>query len=103
MANGGTNSGKSQAASHSSWQDVTLSELLIRHRIKQATDPRDKVYSLLSLVPIEEQNRISIDYNLDARRVFQNVAAFLATEKHDLNILAENKPPRINLPDHHIS
>jgi len=79
--------------------DVTLGGLLIRYRIKHATDPRDKVYSLLGLVPIEEQIRIPIDYNLDVYHVFRNVTTFLITEAQDLRVLAENKPPQTRSTD----
>lgn len=98
-ANQDTDLGKFQATSYPEWKDVTLSKLLVRYRIREASDPRDKVYSLLGFLPIEKQNRIPVDYSLDAYSVFQNVATFLVTEEQDLRVLAENKTSRIRLSD----
>jgi hypothetical protein len=81
-------------------QDVALGELLIEHRLKKATDPKDKVCSLLGLVAREKQSRIPVDYGLDTRSLFQKVATFLVTEEEQsLNILGGNRPPRSDTSD----
>jgi hypothetical protein len=98
-SNEDTDINKLHARSRYSNQDVTLGGLLVDHRIKKATDPRDKVYSLLGLVSTEKRNRIPVDYNLQTRSIFQRVAAFIATEEQDLSILAENKTPHLHLSD----
>lgn len=98
-SNEGSGNTESTKTSRLDLLDATLGGLLIRHRIKRATDPRDKVYSLLGLVSSEKQSRIPVDYDLDTASVFKNVAAFIATGEHDLRFLAENKVPRVHLSD----
>jgi len=71
----------------------SLGEVLIRHRNKKATDPRDKVYSILGLISPEKLERFRIDYDLDAAKVFTYAATFTITEENNLSVLAENKTP----------
>jgi hypothetical protein len=72
---------------------TTLHQALVRHRLKRATDPRDKIYSLLGIIPSNIQARVPVDYSLETLIVFQNVATFIVIEEKDLSILAENKNP----------
>lgn len=51
-------------------EDITLGELLIQQRMKKATDPRDKVYSLLGMVATSKQKQIPVYYGLDMRSLF---------------------------------
>ena len=70
---------------------TTLHQALVRHRLKKATDPRDKIYSLLGIIPSGIQARVPVDYSLESRVLFQNIATFIVTEEKDLSILSENK------------
>ena len=72
---------------------TTLHQVLIRHRLKKAADPRDKIYSLLGIIPPDIQARVPVDYSLEPRILFQNVATFIVIEEKDIRILAENKTP----------
>jgi hypothetical protein len=65
--------------------------ILKRHRRKISADPRDRIYSLVSLMAPEKQIRIPIDYSLETQPLFEMVATFIATEEKDLSILSENK------------
>jgi hypothetical protein len=66
-----------------------LSHLLVRHKSKLCSDPRDKVYSLLNLLdPDEMPKSCPIDYTLDVMEVFITLARFLITTKSSLDVLA---------------
>lgn len=49
---------------------LSLHAALIEFRSSQCKDPRDKVFGLLGIVPVEQ--RIDIDYDLNASTVFRN-------------------------------
>ncbi|KAK4216844.1 heterokaryon incompatibility protein-domain-containing protein [Rhypophila decipiens] len=72
-------------------------DLLVTTRICNATDPRDHVYALLEMVPMD---RVVVDYNLDEAEVFKSICRnFL--ERKNLSILGLVGPlsaTRDNLP-----
>ncbi|EPE33580.1 hypothetical protein GLAREA_06593 [Glarea lozoyensis ATCC 20868] len=70
---------------------TAVGAILKRHRRKISADPRDRIYSLVSLIAPEKQIRIPIDYSLETQPLFEMVATFIATEEKDLSILSENK------------
>jgi hypothetical protein len=72
----------------------TLGGLLARHRSKLATDPRDKIYSILGLVSSDGESPVPIDYDIEVSDLFQKVARYIAIDENDLGILAQNKLPR---------
>ncbi|KAI0543380.1 hypothetical protein F4679DRAFT_569064 [Xylaria curta] len=55
--------------------DATISELLAKTSAFQATDPRDKVYALESLLPRFAGKLICIDYSEDYETVFKRATA----------------------------
>lgn len=69
----------------------TINEVITRHRTKLVFDPRDRVYSVRSLMAPEKQALIPINYELDAEALFKSVSILIINEEKDLTILAENK------------
>ncbi|RTE76907.1 hypothetical protein BHE90_008638 [Fusarium euwallaceae] len=70
----------------------TLLELLVQCRLRQASDPRDKVYSLLGLTHADGDNSagtlgIEADYRLSASQVYCHTAQKLLLQSGDLNVL----------------
>lgn len=75
-----------------------LFRTLLFHRLKEATDPRDKIYSLLGLT--SARNDIEIDYRSDVRQVYIDTAAYIIHTSGKLDILWAAPPhqDRFNLP-----
>jgi len=73
----------------------TLGGLLARHRSKLATDPRDKIYSILGLVSSDEEIPVPIDYDIEVPDLFRTVAKYIAVDEKDLSVLSQNKLPRV--------
>jgi hypothetical protein len=44
---------------------ATVGDILKKHRRKISSDPRDRIYSLVSLMTPDKQRRIPIDYTLE--------------------------------------
>ncbi|KAK4634123.1 hypothetical protein CLAFUW4_01196 [Fulvia fulva] len=55
-------------------QDQALHEILIDFQAKEATDPRDKIYGLLSLQSESRRVNLNPDYTLSVREVFVQAA-----------------------------
>jgi hypothetical protein len=66
---------------------MELLDLLQRFRYCIATDPRDKVYSLLGLSSDVEQGDIGIDYMLPPQEVYKNIVFFFLARHKTLDIL----------------
>ena len=66
---------------------MELLDLLQRFRYCIATDPRDKVYSLLGLSSDVEQGDIGIDYMLPPQEVYKDVVRFFLARHKTLDIL----------------
>lgn len=56
-------------------------------RLRQATDPRDKVFGVLNLMPVD-QWPCRPDYSLDARTLYVKVALHIIEKNKDLRLLA---------------
>jgi Heterokaryon incompatibility protein (HET) len=67
---------------------ITLGPLLTFARIKATTDPRDKVFAFLNLLPAVPAS-LQVDYGEDTRAVFSRVAHLLLRESGGLRLLAE--------------
>jgi hypothetical protein len=83
--------GEGHNSSETNESHVELGKLLIFHRKKRATDPRDKIYSLLSFISKAKQNLLPVDYGMDAQTVYLQVATFIVTVERSLAVLTENK------------
>jgi hypothetical protein len=66
---------------------MELLDLLQRFRYCIATDPRDKVYSLLGLSSDVEQGDIGIDYMLPPQEVYKDIVKFFLERHKTLDIL----------------
>ncbi|KAE8451760.1 hypothetical protein EG329_003217 [Mollisiaceae sp. DMI_Dod_QoI] len=75
-------------------QTTPLGHLLILHRYRMATNPRDKILSMLGLTTVEIQKKIPINYQLSVAQVFLNAITAIIEEENDLTIISENKKPR---------
>ena len=56
-------------------------------RSYQATDPRDKVFALLSIVDDEDRAAIEVDYSIDATTLYVDVAWYIIQSTETLDIL----------------
>lgn len=75
-----------------------LFRTLLFHRLKEATDPRDKVYSLLGLT--NASGEIEVDYERDAGQVHIDIATYVICTTRSLDLLWAVPPHRnkFNLP-----
>lgn len=71
--------------------ETGLMKLLVSNRMKKATDPLDKVYSLRSMLPEGKPNLITVDYSRTSIDLFSHVGTLLITHSQSLMALAENK------------
>ena len=67
-------------------ENVSLERCLARTSERDATDPQDKVFALIGLVP-EVRERFTIDYALPTSAVFQNAMIEVFWSSRDLGIL----------------
>ncbi|PQE06016.1 hypothetical protein CJF30_00004958 [Rutstroemia sp. NJR-2017a BBW] len=72
--------------------NIQLLSLLELRRDSKATDPRDKVFSLLGL-SIEGQENFRADYNLSLAEVYTTVARLLIKSRNDLRLLSAVQHP----------
>jgi hypothetical protein len=66
-----------------------LLDLLARYRFKCATDPRDKIYSLLGLAT--DDLGIEADYRKSVKDVYIDVVKAQINASHNLDILAQSR------------
>jgi hypothetical protein len=64
---------KSEAGRRSAGNMLPLEKLLDIQRMKRATDPRDKVYSLLGLACAYHENVLNLDYTLTVQETYTRV------------------------------
>ncbi|KAK3387360.1 heterokaryon incompatibility protein-domain-containing protein [Podospora didyma] len=64
-----------------------LATLLWKFRDRLATDPRDKVYSLLGLVGTADRDNIIVDYQAPVEDVFASVVRAVVLSSKSLNII----------------
>ncbi|KAK8136805.1 Heterokaryon incompatibility protein [Apiospora sp. TS-2023a] len=78
-----------------------LRELMWLLRTKGATDPRDKVYGVLGLLPevsFSEQNLLKPDYSLPASQTFARCTQYLIESESNLMALVGPRARRADLP-----
>ena len=69
-------------------EDRTILRLLAETRKREATDPRDKIYSLLSLLPPKLYDFMEADYSLSVEETFTWVARVCLELDRDFGFLA---------------
>ena len=70
------------------YQDLLT--VMYRHRLFDATDPRDKIYGLGGLAgdPLAKKFMATVDYTLDKFDLYRQVATGMLKEHSDLNVLS---------------
>ncbi|KAF2650331.1 HET-domain-containing protein [Lophiostoma macrostomum CBS 122681] len=71
-------------------QVISLPEVLYLARFHRASDYRDRVYALLSLVPesVQRDPRVRADYALSVEDMYMRVMSYLLQETKDLDLLS---------------
>ena len=89
-----------RASKSSTSYNLDLFQVLMMHRLKEATDPRDKVYALVGLTSCRDDPEFVIDYKLTARQVFINAVDYMLQQYHHLDIICGKTrgPNLLNLP-----
>ncbi|KAF2997712.1 hypothetical protein E8E13_006795 [Curvularia kusanoi] len=70
-------------------------------RMRQATDPRDKVYGVLALAASQYAGLLRADYNAPVEEVYEQLVLALIDRTKWLDIfshIASNQPPNLKLP-----
>jgi hypothetical protein len=76
-----------RASKSSTSYNLDLFQVLMMHRLKEATDPRDKVYALVGLTSSRDDPEFVIDYKITAREVFINTVDYMLQQYHHLDII----------------
>ena len=66
---------------------IDLFEGLLMHRLKKATDSRDKIYALVGLTKAAKDPDFVIDYTLPMRQVFINTVDYVLQKSASLDII----------------
>lgn len=87
------------------WVEPRLAEVLQDSRFCLATDPRDKVYSLLNMISIDQRRDefawlLDIDYSISVVEVYTRAARYSIETEHTLEIMCfkEGAAATPNLP-----
>lgn len=75
-----------------------LLSLLARFCRQLATDPRDKIYSLLGMVEPNSHNSLRVDYTLTWTEVFRDAAIYVIGDRNDLEVLMYAGSSETELP-----
>jgi hypothetical protein len=62
--------------------------MLANFRNKTSTDPRDKLYGILGLTTARDDPRFTVDYSRTVSEVYRNVAEYVITATHNLEIIS---------------
>ncbi|KAF4967947.1 hypothetical protein FSARC_4600 [Fusarium sarcochroum] len=75
--------------SYVSDREMVLLEVLRACRRKLASDPRDKIYGILGVLPASIRDEFRADYNLSVKDVYTEVVDFLLKTTERLDIISE--------------
>lgn len=73
---------------------ITLPELFRNSRARKCTDPKDKIYGLLSLAPSAFTDRIQPQYSRSAAEIYKNAFCISVEISHRLDLLPQSGSPR---------
>jgi hypothetical protein len=81
-------------------RQINLFEGLMMHRLKKATDPRDKIYAMVGLTTAARDSQFVIDYKIPAEQVFINTVDYLLRKYESLDIILihTRSPTHLSLP-----
>ena len=68
-------------------EESSLLRTLVAFRFTETGDPRDKIYSLLSIINPHGGSKIPVDYTMPWQKVYQNVAVHLLEGTRSLRFL----------------
>ena len=68
-------------------REIDLFEGLMMHRLKKATDPRDKIYAMVGLTTAATDLHFVIDYGIPAEQVFINTVNYVLKTCGSLDII----------------
>jgi hypothetical protein len=86
---------------HRNGERLQLLPLLQHSSENLCTDPRDKVYAMLGMVPTYNDEELNIDYSVLTADVFINAAKYIVRSSHSLEILIHCRRefnPNFSLP-----
>jgi hypothetical protein len=63
-------------------------ELLQLFRTRESTDPRDKIFGILSLVADDRERAFEVDYSMTVNKLYQKLVYHVVTTSNSLNVLA---------------
>ncbi|KAH7334197.1 heterokaryon incompatibility protein-domain-containing protein, partial [Pyrenochaeta sp. MPI-SDFR-AT-0127] len=72
---------------------IDLLNLLELRRDSKATDPKDKVFSLLGLLSQKQRGLFRADYKLSVREVYRNISKAIIRFRMDLRVLSAVQQP----------
>ena len=77
----------------------TLLDILARFCDRESSDPRDRVYGLLGLLPQHPTHRrLEVDYSIPSARLFVEVTAEVIHQSQNLDILCQSPWERRGVP-----
>ena len=76
----------------------TLSGLINRFTSSEATDPRDKVYSLVGIATRYSADKLPVDYTVQWPEVFRRAMKYIIEDDGNLNILSSSASGSSELP-----
>lgn len=81
-------------------RNFSLSNLLRETRLYEASDPRDKVFSMLGLAdpPVKNKAAFTPDYNISEQEVYCHFTRAMIMEDASLNVLSSKTKARSNTP-----
>lgn len=69
--------------------------LLAANRVREATDPRDRVYAIMGIVSDRQlSTTLGVDYSLSTAQVFEDTARYLIGRKASIEVLYEAGGPK---------
>jgi hypothetical protein len=77
-------------------ETTSLKFLLEQFSDSQATDPRDRVFALLSLVDTRGLDQLQADYRLTEGQVYHKTMIYLLSQEQGFNILEYFAPPSLS-------
>ena len=70
--------------------DASLLEVMRACRRKLSTEPRDKVFGLLGVLPPATRDEFPVDYNLPVKEVYTNVVDYLVHTTRRIDVICES-------------
>ncbi|KAI3343432.1 heterokaryon incompatibility protein-domain-containing protein [Ustulina deusta] len=86
----GPNSLLDMDSANSLLREGSLLNIMRAYRRKLASDPRDKIFGILGVLPEDVRKEFLVDYSLSIKEVYTNVADFLLSTTNCLDVICES-------------